>query len=118
MIAFNRSDLWFGVVIAIFFVVAAFVFFGQAVSDRAFWSMMLPVIGCISVISLVRSSLAKLGWAPRAVTWFSIGFTAATFVAAGGGHNFSLVTSVGSGLALAVFDFVSDKYMIKKEAES
>jgi hypothetical protein len=120
--ALDRSDLWFGVILAAFFGLYACLFFGQASTDPAFWSRLpklLPIVGLPLVISVMRDPLRKLDWAPRAVSWFGIGFTAATiFLAFGGDHESSLATAVGLGLVLAVFEFVTDKYLPKKVPES
>lgn len=108
-----RSGFWFSATL-LPFVFILFGFFGHALTDSTFWMMALPITGCIVGTGLMRAPLATLDHLPRAVAWFSIGFTAAAFIAIGGGHEFHLTVSIGFGLALAVFELATGSYLREK----
>jgi hypothetical protein len=114
---FDRSDLWFGIVLAPIFALvalAAFIVLGDFVTRPSFWSS-LPILGFVLVASMMRGPLRRLGRAPRSFSWFCIGFTAAALVAIGQGHEFSLASAAGLGLAFVIIDFLSERYGPKEK---
>ena len=107
----DRSDLWFALILVIFLALAAFVFLRQPVADPDFWTMALSIVGCSTVISLVRVPIKKLAQFIKAICWLFIGFAAAVLIGLGGGHQFEFGAALIAGLALAFIFFISDRYL-------
>ena len=118
MSALRRSDIWFGIIIAVFFALVAVVFFGKASVDPDFWSMFIPLLATIVTVGFMRGILADLPALPRGICWFAIGFTLAVFVTLGGGHDIDLTTTAAFGFGLAILEQVATTYFSKKDASN
>ena len=77
----------------------------------------MSVIPAILIASLMQGPIAKMGRLPRFVSWFTLGVTVGGFVALVGGHDFSLIDFIWFGIALAVIDFIGDRFFPKQELE-
>lgn len=121
MRTFDRSDLWFGVVLAPIFALvalAALIVLGDVVTGPSFWSFLVPYLGLCIFVSLVRGPLGKLGRAPRFAAWFCIGIAATALFASSKGETFHLGVAAGIGLALAIIDLLVEHFRSKREAEN
>ena len=77
----------------------------------------MSVIPAVLIASLMRDPIAKMGRLPRFVSWFTLGVTAGVFVALVGGHDFGLIDFIWFGIALAVIDFIGERFFPKQEVE-
>ncbi len=113
----ERSGQWFtAILIAIFALPVVAVVLSMA-SSRSFWSNLLPLVGIIIFVSLIRAPLERLGRAPRFVAWLGIGAAAAAVFALTKGEAFSLPIAAFLGLAWGIADLVAEYFRSKREAE-
>jgi hypothetical protein len=116
----DPADIWFGVVFGLI-AVGVFALFAIVARDSAtrpsFQSQMLPLIGMLIAMSIVRGPIDRLGRGPRFLAWF-IFFTASfALFAISRGEGFNLALTAGMGLALTIFGFVVDYFRSRREAE-
>lgn len=114
MRTFDRSDLWFAIVVAALFTLAALVFgpvFVGTAANPSFWLN----IALILAISVARAPLSKLGGVLRFVGWFCVGFVATVLWTVVRGEPFNLALTAGVGLMLAVIDIVTEYLRVRKE---
>lgn len=112
---FDRSDLWFGIVLAaLFILVIAFLgpAFVRTGSRPNFWVNM----GFIVALSFVRGPISRLGRAARFIALFCVGFLAMVLNTIIQGAAFDLALAAGLGLTLAILDLVIDYFHARKEA--
>ena len=106
---FRLLDLLFGIITIASFALMATVLFGRAFSESSFWIQFLPVLGAVLIMGYLRRPLSALALAPRMIAWFSIGFTAATFLTVAGAAEFSPAFGSAFGLVLALVNFLSER---------
>jgi hypothetical protein len=111
--AFDRTDLWFAILLAPFFALFAFGFVGAAVTSRNFWLVAAAVIAG----SLLRLLLERLGRTARFVALFCTFAVGLELIAWGSGEELSLAGAAGIGLAIAVFDGLVEHFRQRREAE-
>lgn len=117
MNALKRSDFWFGIVLAVFFALAAFVFFGSAVMDSNFWLYLVAIIGFSALGSFVRGPLGNLDRTPRYILWFSIGVTMAVTVSLLKERPIEFLPTILCGLALVGIGFLPDSQSLASESK-
>jgi peptidoglycan/LPS O-acetylase OafA/YrhL len=116
----DPADLWFGVV---FGVVAAGVFALAAivawdsVTRSSFWTTLMPMLGLVFGVSIVRGPIGRLGRSLRFLCWFGIGAISFALFAVIRGETFNPVLAAGVGLGLAIVDLVTEYSRQKREAE-
>ena len=114
---FDRSDLWFGIILAALFILVVAVLgpvFVDTATHANFWINM----GSVVAVSLARGPISRLDRAARFFAWFCLGFLAMGLFTIIEGRAFDLVLAVSLGLALAVIDIVAEYFRAKKEAEA
>jgi hypothetical protein len=115
--ALDRSDLWFGIILAALFILVVAVFgpvFVETGSRANFWINM----GFVVVISLARGPISRLGRAARFFALFCLGFLAMALFMVIEGRAFDLALAAGLGLVLSIVDIVAEYFHAKKEAEA
>jgi uncharacterized membrane protein len=111
----DRSDLWFGIVLAALFVLVAVTLYGGIAAGLS-WPGLLFVLGCVVIGSLLRLLLDRMGRAARFLSLFCVGVAGSAFIAWRKGQEFSLADAAGLGLALAIFDIVAEYFRLRREA--
>jgi hypothetical protein len=113
---FDRHDLWFGIVLAVFFIPAAIMFLGGALTDIGFLLRLLPFVALIVAVSFLRPLLDRLGRAPRFLAWFCIFAAGAAFLEWSRGRALNLVAIAAGGLIVATIDLLTEHFRSKREA--
>jgi hypothetical protein len=117
--ALDRSDLWFGAVVAALFVLASLTLFAPITTDSGFWvRVILPWLPFWIITSVMRGPLRELKRVPRFVCCFCIGVTGAVFFLLARGEQLTLAIAAGSGLGLAVLDALLEYFDRKRETEN
>ncbi len=116
----DPADLWFGAVLGVI-MVGVFALYAIVAWDSAtspsFQSQMLPLIGMLIAMSVVRGPIDRLSRGPRFLAWF-IFFTASfALFTITRGEGFNLALAAAMGLALTIFGFVVDYFRSRREAE-
>lgn len=110
----DRSDLWFGAVVAALFALVVAVFYGPLASRM--WPQLLAYTGLVWFVSLMRRPIGRLGRVARFAAWFCIGAAAGVFFPRGDGQGFTVAGALSLGLGLAIGDFISEWFAARKAA--
>ena len=114
MRTFDRSDLWFAIILAALFILAAAAFgpvFVGTATIPDFWATAVPIVA----MSLARPFLGRLAGAPRFVGWFCLGLAATVPWTIFRAEPFNLILAAGIGVMLAVIDLVTEYFRARKE---
>jgi hypothetical protein len=114
-----HSDILFGVVVGVI-AVGVFALYAIVVWDSAtsssFQSQMLPLVGMLIAMSVVRGPIDRLGPGPRFLCWFIFFTVSFALFAVTRREGFNLALAAGMGLALATFGLVADYFRSRREA--
>lgn len=113
----ERSGQWFTALLIAIFALPIVAILLSVVSDRSFWSNLLPSAGTIILIILLRSPLQRLGRALRFIAWLGIGAVAAALYAWTRGEAFSLTIAALFGLVWAIADLGSTFWSARQAAD-
>lgn len=116
----DPADLWFGVVFGLIavgvFALYAIVVWDSAKSPR-FWSTLLPMLGMIFAVSVVRGPIERLGLAPRFLAWFAFSAVAFALFMFGRGEAFNPALAAGMGLGFATLCLIVDLIRSRRAAK-
>lgn len=115
----DPADLWFGVVFGVIatgvFALAAIVLWDSVTNSR-FSSQLLPMLGLVIGVTLVRGPIGSLGRGPRFLCWFLCGSVSFALFMFSRGEAISPALAAGMGLAWAIVDLLVELFRRKRGA--